>query len=102
MVEMDPEKTKRRIAQALIDQSLNGQDVLTCKQVLQEDLPAFVRDAILAKARKHLREQKPLTWNFKANVDLDDPEVKESFEKLVFSRVKSVRFSRKEIESIFF
>lgn len=99
---MVTEETKRRIAQAYIDQSLNGREVLTCRQILQENLPPYIKDAVLGLARKRLLEEKPITWNFKANLDLDHPDVKEAFENFVYILIKSVRFQRKEIETLFF
>jgi len=93
------EEDKKRLAAFLIDSSVNGKEFITCRSLLEANLPPFVKESIIALARKHLKNEKPVLWNFRANIDFDDNEVKFAGEKLMNALLKSVRFERKEVES---
>jgi len=89
---------KKRLAGILVERCLNGKEFITCRSLLHETLPQFVKDSILALAQKHLKAEKPITWNFNANLDFDDEEVKSAGEKLMLALLRSVRFSRSEVD----
>jgi len=89
---------KKRLVGILVERSLNGKEFITCRSLLHETLPQFIKDSILSLAQKHLKVEKPITWNFNANLDFDDEEVKASGERLMLALLRSVRFSRSEVE----
>ncbi len=96
---MGIEDGKKRIAIAYLEMGLDGREVVTCRQLLQRKMPPFINDQILLLARKHLKTQKPMSWNFNADIDFDDQDVKISFEKMVVALIKAVRMQREEVEA---
>ena len=95
------EEGKKRLAEALLERSLNGHEFITCRHLLQESLPQFVKDSIIALAKKKLKAEKPISWNFSAGIDFDDDEVRIAGEKLLHALLKNVRLERKEVENCF-
>lgn len=89
----------KRISAAYTEMALNGREMVTCRQILQENLPSFIKDHLLSLARKKLKTEKPISWNFQANIDFDDNEVKSAFEQLLPALIKSVRLQKREIIS---
>ncbi len=98
MQAMSIDDGKKRLAGILVERSLNGKEFITCRSLLHETLPQFIKDSILALAQKHLKAEKPIAWNFNANLDFDDEEVKTAGERLMLALLRSVRFSRSEVE----
>ena len=98
MQAMSIDDGKKRLAGILVERSLNGKEFITCRSLLHETLPQFIKDSILALAQKHLKAEKPVAWNFSANLDFDDEEVKTAGERLMLALLRSVRFSRSEVE----
>ena len=92
------EEGKRRIAEVLIEKSVNGKEFITCRHLLHETLPQFVKDSIVSLARKRLKAEKPISWNFDASIDFDDVDVKEAGERLMLALLKSVRLDREEVK----
>lgn len=89
---------KKRLVEILVERSLNGKETISCRRLLQEALPQFVKDSVLSLAQKHLKTEKPIAWNFNAQLDFDDEEVKVAGERLMMALLRSVRFSRGEVE----
>ncbi len=92
------EEGKRKLATALVERVANGKEHWTCRQILQESMPEFAKENIIALAQRRLKQEKPFSWNPTADFDVNDVEVRTSFEKLVASLVRSMRLSHAELE----
>lgn len=96
------EEGKKRLAAFFIEGSIDGRESVTCRHLLESQLPQFVKESIVSLARRHLKLEKPVLWNFRANIDFDDDEVKFAGEKLMYALLKNVRFQRHEVEACIF
>jgi hypothetical protein len=92
------EEGKRRLAAALVERSLNGSSYITCKQILQENLPQFIKDCIFELAHSQFKKQKPLNWNLSADFDINDPDVRTGYENLAIALIRSMKLERIEVE----
>jgi hypothetical protein len=92
------EEGKRRLTEVLLERSLQGKDFAICRNLLLEPLPQFVKDNIVTLAKKKLKAEKPVLWNFQAGVDFDDNEVKAAGEKLLQALLKNVRLEKQDLE----
>ena len=92
------EEGKKRLAAAIIERSLNGKEFLTCRHLLNDSTPDFIKESIVVLAKKHLKAERPVSWNFHASIDFDNEDVKTASDKLMLALLKSVRLERKEIE----
>jgi hypothetical protein len=92
------EEGKRRLATALVERIVNGREILTCRQLLQETAPDYIKENILALAQRRLKQEKPFSWNSTANFDIHDAEVRAGFDKLAAALVRSIRLSRNDVE----
>jgi hypothetical protein len=92
------EEGRKRLAAVLIERAISNREQVTCRQLMHESLPEFVKENVLAWAHNRLKQEKPFSWNFNANFDVNDAEVRASFEKLLAALTRSIRLSRQEIE----
>lgn len=92
------EEGRKRLAAVLIERAISNREQVTCRQLLHESLPEFVKENVLACAHNRLKLEKPFSWNFNANFDVNDVEVRASFEKLLAALTRSIRLSRQEVE----
>jgi hypothetical protein len=92
------EEGRKRLAAALIERAISNREQVTCRQLLHESLPEFVKENVLACAHNRLKQEKPFSWNMNANFDVNDAEVRAHFEKLLAALTRSIRLSRQEIE----
>ncbi len=92
------EEGKRRLAAALAERLVSGRELVTCRQILHEAVPEFIKENILLLAQRRLKQEKPFSWNPAANFDINDAEVRAGFEKLLSALVHSMRLTRSEVE----
>ena len=69
------EEGKKRLVSVLLELAIGERPVTTCRQVVSEKLPQYIKDNIIIQARRRIREEKPLNWNFSAHFDFDDNDV---------------------------
>jgi hypothetical protein len=91
------EEGKQRLVADILEDAMGEKSVATCRQMVNEKTPRFIKDSIINQARRRLREDKPLNWNFSEHFDFDDNEVQQLFEQLIMALLMSVKFSRSEV-----
>lgn len=92
------EDVKRRLGIAVMDRIINGRERMTCRQLLQETIPDYIKEHLLTLAQRRLIQEKPITWNPTANFDINDQEVRICFDRLMAALARSIQLPRKELE----
>lgn len=93
------ESGKKRITANFIEKALGGRDHLTYRQIIQTNLPQFIKEHFYISARKRIKNEKPLEINFDAGIDYDDREIKEAMEALMLALLNNVLFSKEEAKA---
>ena len=85
------EDVKRRLGIAVMDRIINGRERMTCRQLLQETIPDYIKEHLLTLAQRRLIQEKPITWNPTANFDINDQEVRICFDRLMAALAPRLR-----------
>ena len=77
---------------------VDGHEVVTCRHLLEKDVPQYVKSSFISFARRRLKELSPITWNYKKAFDFNDPELKDSIEQLTNVLQMNIHFTKKDVE----
>lgn len=89
---------KRRLVAVILERALGERNIVTCRQLLNSNIPAYIKEIFLNHAKKRFREEKPIHWNFTDNYDFDDDEVRNLLEQLTKALILSVKFHITDLE----
>ena len=78
---------------------LGDNEAVSCRQLLEKELPQYIKNSFINYARKRLRLESPVSWNYRVDFDPDDKEVIQAREKLISALQASVRFTRSDVEA---
>ena len=82
----------------ILERAMGEKTMATCRQIVSENIPSFIRESIINQARKRIREEKPLRWNLSTHFDFNDEELRKQFEQMLKTLLMSVKFTKIELE----
>ncbi len=91
-------KEREALSTVLKEKIVGNKTSFTYDVLLQKELPDFLRIYLKTQARRFLQEEKPMTWNQSDRYQLDDPQVRENFERLMGVLLLKTKFTKDEIK----
>ena len=91
-------KEREALSTVLKETIIGSKTSFTYDSLLQKELPDFLQIYLKSQARRFLQEEKPMSWNQSDRYQLDDPQVRENFERLMGVLLLKTKFTKAEIK----
>ena len=92
------QKEKNSLSAVFKKKIMGDEKELTYETLMQKDLPDFLRLHLKNQARKILQQEKPMTWSESNRYALKDPQVMESYDRLMGLLLIKTKFTREELQ----